>query len=446
MASGPVRRTALRIGLVAVSASLSLLVAEICGNVYYSVTRGGLFYSRVAESAPASDAWPQASARLAPFFGFSNPAGVSIGDMVIANQGPGALGQLFSDRVPAWFESNSNNYGFFAGEDYPTEPPEALSIGIFGGSVAERLAIQGGARLASRVGAGSSPARILNFAQAGYKQPQQLLVLAYYLSLGQTLDVVVNVDGVNDAAMGLLNEREGFAFSMPWIPRMRSLGLQASAHFDPRTELYLARLAIAKAEVRRWRQRCRTAWLAASYLVADLWLGHAQRRLDALVDDPPASASGPGHELIRLVPSRGGGDVGRRISRHWAGSSAMMAALAEGAGARYLHLLQPNQYAGARVFSPAEKRRALNPRSPFRDPVRELYPLLREEGGRLAASGVHFVDATALFDDVPEPIYVDDCCHYTQLGNDILADLVASEIRAFRLDRPGARGRDGRLR
>ncbi len=430
MAFAPARRAALWTCLIAASAGSLLLVAEICGNVYFGLKQRRFFYSRTVAGSrlPVSETWPQARARLAPYFGFSNPAGVSIEDMVIANRGdPETVGKELGS--PAWMKKTSNNYGFFSDEDYPAEPSGALSVGIFGGSVAERLAVQGGNRLRSRLAEVAPKVRILNFAQAGYKQPQQLLVLAYYLSLGQKIDVVVNVDGLNDAAMGLLNDREGFAFSMPWIPRMRSLGLQATSHFDPETELYLARVVTLKHRVRRLQERRRNARFAASYMLADLRLGRAEQRFRELVAGPPVSSSAAGRELIRLVASRQRGDVRQRIARHWARSSEMMARLARDAGAHYLHLLQPNQYAGARAFGRAEKRRAINPRSPFRGPVRELYPLFREQGAMLASAGIHFVDATGLFDEVSEPIYIDDCCHYTQLGNEILADLVAERIR-----------------
>ena len=43
--------------------------------------------------------------------------------------------------------------------------------------------------------------RILTVAMPGYKQPQQLLALAYLLSHGAQIDVVVNIDGFNEVAL-----------------------------------------------------------------------------------------------------------------------------------------------------------------------------------------------------------------------------------------------------
>ena len=42
---------------------------------------------------------------------------------------------------------------------------------------------------------------ILTDSLGGYKQPQQLLTLAYYISLGAEFDTVINIDGFNEVAL-----------------------------------------------------------------------------------------------------------------------------------------------------------------------------------------------------------------------------------------------------
>ena len=68
---------------------------------------------------------------------------------------------------------------------------------------------------------------VVSFALGGYKQPQQLMVLAYYLSLGQPLDVVVNVDGFNEilSDAGLLNSGMdiGYPDASLWMELVRFL-------------------------------------------------------------------------------------------------------------------------------------------------------------------------------------------------------------------------------
>ena len=47
---------------------------------------------------------------------------------------------------------------------------------------------------------------------------------------------------------------------------------------------------------------------------------------------------------------------------------------------------------------------------------------------RLRFTGDDFHDASAIFDAVAEPIYVDDCCHYNQRGYEMLAEFVAQRV------------------
>ena len=63
----------------------------------------------------------------------------------------------------------------------------------------------------------------LCFSHEGYKQPQEAVVLAYFLSIGQPFDLVVNIDGFNDVALGSLNNERGLDFSMPSVQHLDPL-------------------------------------------------------------------------------------------------------------------------------------------------------------------------------------------------------------------------------
>jgi hypothetical protein len=56
------------------------------------------------------------------------------------------------------------------------------------------------------------------------------------------------------------------------------------------------------------------------------------------------------------------------------------------------------------------------------------YPGLIEAGKRLPARGVDFTDLTQLYANVPEPIYIDDCCHVNGHGQDLVAQRIYDEI------------------
>jgi len=56
------------------------------------------------------------------------------------------------------------------------------------------------------------------------------------------------------------------------------------------------------------------------------------------------------------------------------------------------------------------------------------YPYLLETIPWFTTHGVRFHDATGIFDDEPEIVYADNCCHYNQLGNEILAEFIAGRV------------------
>jgi hypothetical protein len=48
--------------------------------------------------------------------------------------------------------------------------------------------------------------------------------------------------------------------------------------------------------------------------------------------------------------------------------------------------------------------------------------------GELARAGVTVVDGVHLFDRERAPVYIDNCCHYTRRGYEILADAIAAAL------------------
>src|SRR6185503_297529 len=115
----------------------------------------------------------------------------------------------------------TNNIGFGSKQAFPfarTSDRQFL-VGIFGGSVARAFCDRGTPRLIAVLQRDQTLAGkeivTLCFSHEGYKQPQQLLVLAYFLSIGQQFDMVVNLDGLNDVALGSLNNQRGLDISMP---------------------------------------------------------------------------------------------------------------------------------------------------------------------------------------------------------------------------------------
>lgn len=93
--------------------------------------------------------------------------------------------------------------------DYPyVAKSDEYVVGVFGGSVAHSFALQARLQfewLLSERYAGGRKVVLLNFAIGGHKQPQQLTTLSYFAAIGQKFDMVLNLDGFNEAWVGYYN-------------------------------------------------------------------------------------------------------------------------------------------------------------------------------------------------------------------------------------------------
>ncbi|MGH9465191.1 MAG: hypothetical protein ACRD0X_06055, partial [Thermoanaerobaculia bacterium] len=125
----------------------------------------------------------------------------------------------------------------------------------------------------------------------------------------------------------------------------------------------------------------------------------------------------------------------------WRQSSLQMSALARANGARYFHFLQPNQYvAGSKPMAEAERRIALAERSPSQRWVARVYPRLIAGVAELRAADVAAFDLTRIFAAVEEPLYTDNCCHFSDRGYRILGRAMADAIAAEWGEAPIAAG------
>ena len=409
----------MKLKLIAIALGLVLgwFVIELLSLSYFAVTEGGLFYSaeKGAPSLTGPDLVPGESAdiRLHPYFGFTK-----IGDP----------------------ERDVNNHGFAAAPyDYPyvRQHDNQFIVGVFGGSVAAGFTKYGQERLITRLKEDpllrDKEIVLLSFAQGGYKQPQQLLVLSYYLAIGQELDMVINLDGFNEVALSSRNDAFDMDISMPSSDHFGSLVnlIDRSTLTDERIEA-LARITRNKAQVERIGQRAANARLASGWF---LWQQIFRIRATSLARQQVAFqdlASGDREQSVMAVnpPSEDlqGPVLYERIAAEWADASIMMHTLLQSRGIPYYHILQPNQYFSQKAFTAEELRLALTEGHPYRSGAEAGYPALLAQAQRLAQAGVDFHSAVAIFDDVPGTLYFDDCCHFNVTGNEILADFMAAAI------------------
>ncbi len=311
-------------------------------------------------------------------------------------------------------------------------------IAVTGGSVAFNFAEAVAGELRQEL-LGTLPgfehAAIVNLALPGYKQPQQLLTLNYFLALGAHFDVVINLDGFNEVTLPLAeNLRRGV---YPFFPRNWFFRVQA---FDPSTRLAVGELAYLL-DLRRRRAELfsRIPW-RYSPTAGLLWTvldRRSQRQVSGLELEIHDSSQQVADGYTVTGPPWRAADVEasyRELVALWRRTSEQMHQLAEPRGIRYHHFLQPNQYlAGSKPMTAEERSVAIQAKGYANGRhAAAAYPMLIEHGRQLAEQGVPFHDLTGLFAAVEEPVYVDRCCHLNTLGRTLLTRAVASAIRGTR--------------
>jgi hypothetical protein len=326
-------------------------------------------------------------------------------------------------------------YGFSLVEPglFHTRAAHQAIVGITGGSVANEFAVRHPEFLRSflrRLRPDLQRVILINLAIPGYKQPQQLMALAWVLSLGAQFDAVVNIDGFNEIALPPAeNVRRGVN---PFYPRSWDFQVATfDAAFQVAAGEILAlrhtRAGRAAAFGRapwRWSMTSSLLWERLDHSLAstistrerELLVRKAELKTDYRVTGPRRAYRDPG-------------DMYRDLARYWKRCSEEMYALARGAHVVYIHALQPNQYVpGSKAFNAAERATAFREDDGYGPSVRAAYPLLEAEGAGLGREGVRFLDLTGLFKDERGPIYIDDCCHFNARGNELMAGEIAKAL------------------
>lgn len=339
-----------------------------------------------------------------------------------------------------------NNLGFPSPADFPyrRRSPDEYVILFLGGSVAEILTVESGDCLARLLEADPSMSgkqvRVLTAATGAYKQPQQLLILLFLLARGMEVDGVVNLDGFNEVAISHINRKKGVN---PFYPSTFFWD-ELLAYLSGGTRGLLSNREYLGLIVRRWdalsgEHRALGRLLFSplgqsglgSFLLGRL-AGAAQARVSAVEDrlgEMGETLASPWERMARKGP---GGEAGlEEVVDFWRECSRQLDRICRAAGIVYLHALQPNQYDPAgKKLGAEEKKIAYDHRSSFRPGAEAGYPLLRAGLAGLAEEGVRTLDLSPAFNNITEPVYVDDCAHFNRRGNDLLMEKIAAAILA----------------
>ena len=421
--------------IVAVNVILLGLFAEAAGLFLYYVDTGAFFYVHEKAYEQVVDAPERrlTGEAIHPYFGPTHTPGLPL-------QIPVELRETQADGANPENPTGArtNNFGFVSAHDFPFAKTRSnqFVIGIFGGSVGNWFCHIGTPRLlgALRTNDYFKDRELvpLCFSHEGYKQPQQLLALTYFLSIGQEFDLVINIDGFNEVALAPINDQRGLDISMPSPMHMEGLvTLIDRSTLTPERLRSLAAIQSDREQLEALVTRLRTTRFAAMYVLLDRYYertrSHYYTELGRLSTLPGSTAEA---SMIRVTPRvtpRDGQKLFADITAQWAQSSLMMNAMLGERGVPYFHVLQPNQYFTTRPFDEAERRTALNPGSPFKAGAEQGYPALIT-ASRALTPKERFFNGVGIFDKEASPVYLDDCCHYTLVGNRLLADFVSTSI------------------
>lgn len=327
-------------------------------------------------------------------------------------------------------------YGFLDdGPPLRVAEEDTVVIGIFGGSVAYEFSVHGTKSLVEQLAASEffrgKEFSFVRVALGGYKQPQQILALTYLLTLGAHFDIVINLDGFNEATLPLINNVSNNV--APYFPRnwhwlaARTLSHEAKASIGELTRLRSGRT--------RYAATFNAPIIRASYLANLIWhtlddglseqIAAEQNVLTATRESRAKEfeVTGPPYDS-NSVPG-----LFKDLAAYWKESSIQMNRICRANGIEYWHFLQPNQYLPeSKNLSHEEHQIAYKENSPFKRAVESGYPLFRLSGEELAETGIRFHDMTQVFKGVGETLYQDDCCHMNVTGQAILGEAIGARM------------------
>ena len=417
--------------LIAVNLAIAFICLESLSLAFYFINQKQFFYTRTKAKEKVVEDIERIGIRLDesiverlhPFFGY------------VLKQG------AFTNEK---LKLKVNKHGFFSLYEYPfiKTNKKQFIIGVFGGSVANNFAVDEyknqilSKKLQSYPEFADREIVVLNFGNGGYKQPQQLLILNYFLALGQELDLVLNIDGFNEVALSNLNNKAQIELGMPSVQHIQPLTNLVS-NVSPEVMSAIVQINDNKKQLKAGIDKLQTCQLALCHAVTSLRVKQlvnnyqqAIVKYDAEVKKSNADTANSGIVYVpkadSVLPDRAAFD---KMASMWYESSIGMNQILSSRKIKYFHFIQPNQYYPTkRVFTAKEKEIAINKESPYIEGVKKGYPVLLSKVDDLQKARVNVFSAVNILDNTKETVYKDACCHYNSVGEEVLANYISSSI------------------
>ena len=420
------------LSLIAVNLAIAFICLEALSLAFYFINQKQFFYTRTKAKEKVVEDIERIGIRLDesiverlhPFFGY------------VLKQG------AFTNEK---LKLKVNKHGFFSLYEYPfiKTNKKQFIIGVFGGSVANNFAVDEyiNQRLSKKLQSYPEFADreivILNFGNGGYKQPQQLLILNYFLALGQELDLVMNIDGFNEVALSNLNNKAQLEIGMPSVQHIQPLTNLANNNLSPEAMSSIVQINDNKKQLKAGIDKLQNCQLALCHAVTSLQVKQlvnnyqqAVVKYDAQVKQSNSDRAKSGIVYIPKADSvLSDAAAYEKMASLWYESSIGMNQILSSRNIKYFHFIQPNQYYPTkRVFTAKEKEIAISKDSPYIEGVNKGYPVLLSKVNDLQKAGVNVFSAVNILDNTKETVYKDACCHYNSVGEEVLANYVSSSI------------------
>ena len=326
-------------------------------------------------------------------------------------------------------KKNKETYGFNTNvAPVIKREPGKLNVVLLGGSVAQSMGevMKEAFRRVCRV-----PPNVVTLGFAGYKQPQQLLALTYFLSLGAEYDLIINLDGYNDIVLPFT---DNYSVGVnPFFPRNWNLRISR----QPSKKILVV---IGKVRYLRDLKEENLEALTSSFFRGSAVFGLMKmqqfKRLKWDIDRNTDKLIKLQQEEIKRFEETGSFFAYKDIQELyndagavWERGSVLLDHLARENSMEYYHFLQPNQYVkGSKVLTEEERRLAYSEELKTSQSAIIGYPILIKQGRKLLERNIKFFDATMVFAKEKETVYIDVCCHYNERGKEVLAAYIMDKI------------------
>jgi hypothetical protein len=420
------------LSLIAINLAIAFLCLEGLSLAFYFINQKQFFYTRTKAKEKVVEDIERIGIRLDesiverlhPFFGY------------VLKQG------AFTNEK---LKLKVNKQGFFSLYEYPfiKANKNQFIVGVFGGSVANNFAVDEyvtrrfSNKLKTYPEFANKEIIVLNLGNGGYKQPQQLLILNYFLALGQEFDLIVNIDGFNEVALSNLNNKAQVEVGMPSVQHLQPLTGLANNNLSPEVMSSIVKISENKKQLKEAVDKLPTCQLAFCHAVTSLEVRQlvnsyqqAVVKYDQQVKNSNSDTANSGIVYIPKADSvLKDATAFDKIASVWYESSVTMNQILSSRKIKYFHLIQPNQYYPTkRVFTSKEKEIAISKDSPYIEGVKKGYPVLLSKVADLQKAGVNVFSGVNILDNTKETVYKDACCHYNSVGEEVLANYVSSSI------------------